>query len=198
MNILTILAHPNPGSFNHALAHAARDALVGAGHTVTLRDLHAEGFDPLLPFEEIPKHGKVDPVVMEHCTELAEAEGVVIVHPNWWGMPPAILTGWVDRVVRPGVAYEFLENDAGDGVPNGLLKAKTALVLNTSDTYPEREREVFGDPLERIWRDCIFDLCGISDFRRHTFTPVVTSTLGERREWLKLAGELAAQAFPVS
>jgi len=54
-----------------------------------------------------------------------------VVHPNWWGQPPAILKGWIDRILRPGVAYQFLEGDAGEGVPVGLLKAETALIFNT-------------------------------------------------------------------
>ena len=52
--------------------------------------------------------------------------------------PPAILKGWIDRVMRPGVAYEFLEGGSGKGVPNGLLKAKAALVFNTSNTPEDR------------------------------------------------------------
>lgn len=55
------------------------------------------------------------------------------------GQPPAILKGWVDRVIRAGVAYEFAEGDSGEGVPIGLLKAKSALVFNTSNTLEERE-----------------------------------------------------------
>ena len=79
-------------------------------------------------------------------------------------MPPAVLTGWVDRVMRPGTAYEFLEDDNGEGVPSGLLKANKAVVFNTSNTAAKREDTVFGDPLERIWKDCIFGLCGVRDF----------------------------------
>ena len=59
--------------------------------------------------------------------EISVADGVVIIHPNWWGQSPAILKGWVDRVIRPGVAYEFLEDDKGEGVPCGLLKANQRL-----------------------------------------------------------------------
>jgi NAD(P)H dehydrogenase (quinone) len=55
-------------------------------------------------------------VIELHCREIADVDGI-IVHPNWWGQPPAILKGWVDRVLRPGVAYRFLEGDAGEGVP---------------------------------------------------------------------------------
>jgi NAD(P)H dehydrogenase (quinone) len=119
----------------------------------------------------------------------------VIVHPNWWGMPPAVLKGYVDRVFRAGVAYEFLDGDGGEGVPNGLLKAKAAVVLNTSNTETNRERQVFGDPLERIWKDCIFGLCGVDEVHRRNFGIMVTSTLEERRAWLDEAAELAVKVF---
>jgi putative NADPH-quinone reductase len=111
-------------------------------------------------------------------------------------MPPAILTGWVDRVLRPGVAYRFLEGDGGEGVPQGLLRARAAIVLNTANTLPAREARAFGDPLERIWKDCIFGLCGVARVERRTFTVVVTSAPEERRAWLAEARALVAQTFP--
>ena len=98
--------------------------------------------------------------------------------------------------MRPGLAYEFLEGDDGEGVPRGLIKARAALVLNTSDTAPRREREVFGDPLERIWKDCVFGLCGVSRVERRIFGIVVTSTPEERLAWLNQAASLALQLFP--
>ncbi|EPR41753.1 NAD(P)H dehydrogenase (quinone) [Desulfovibrio sp. X2] len=184
MRILLVLAHPAPGSLNHAIADAARQALVQAGHEVDFHDLCAEGFDPHLPGPEIPRGASLPADLARRCAELAEAEGIVIVHPNWWGMPPAVLTGWVDRVVRPGTAYEFVEGDSGEGVPCGLLKARWAAVFNTSNTFPDREAAVFGDPLERIWKDCVFGLCGVNDVTRRTFSVVVTSTPEEREAWL--------------
>ena len=116
--------------------------------------------------------------------------------PNWWGQPPAILKGWVDRVMRPGVAYNFLDGDQGEGIPVGLLKASAAIVFNTANTPPEREREVFGDPLQLLWRNCIFDLCGISTFYREMFAVVVTSTYEQRQGWLRKVEEVVGQYFP--
>jgi putative NADPH-quinone reductase len=196
VNLLIVLAHPDPASFNHALARAAAEAGRQGGHEVLLRDLYAERFDPVLPAGEAAKGAPLPPWLERHCQELARADGLVIVHPNWWGQPPAILTGWIDRVVRPGVAYRFAEGDQGEGVPVGLLRARTAVVLNTSNTPEERERAVFGDPLEAIWKRCVFDLCGVRDVRRRTFGVVVTSTAEERRGWLADASRLVAEAFP--
>lgn len=196
MRIVLLLAHPDPGSLNHALAAAAAAEARALGHEVLFHDLYRERFPPLLPAREVGRDGPVDPLVARHCREAAKADGFIVVHPNWWGMPPAILTGWVDRVLRPGVAYDFLEGDKGEGVPRGLLRARAALVLNTSNTSARRERKAFGDPLQRIWADCVFGLCGVSRVERKTFRTVVTSTPEQRRGWLAEAGRMTRKSFP--
>ncbi|HNR88480.1 MAG TPA: NAD(P)H-dependent oxidoreductase [Spirochaetota bacterium] len=199
MNISIILGHPSSGSFNHAIADAARDFFAGRGDRVFYHDLYAERFDPVLPAGEIPRDGRVDAAIGAYCDELALSDGIVIVHPNWWGQPPAILKGWVDRVVRPGVAYAFEEADGGEGVPRGLLRARFAAVFNTSNTPEARERDVFGDPLELLWKNCIFDLCGVMRFYRTMYRVVCTSTPVERAAWLDevrsvLGGMLGGEA----
>jgi NAD(P)H dehydrogenase (quinone) len=195
MQILVILGHPDPESLNHAIASAVCDSLREKGHSVLFHDLCAENFDPFLPKEEIPDHGFVPDTIQGYCHELQSADGIVIIHPNWWGQPPAILKGWIDRVFRPGIAYRFEEGDSGDGIPIGLLKAKAAVVFNTSNTPDERERSVFGDPLEALWKRCVFELCGVQTFYRRTFNVVITSSYDQRRKWLNEAGELVAKVF---
>ncbi len=190
MSALVVLGHPRTGSFNHAIAKRACATLRDLGHRVIFHDLHAEGFDPRLPTCEEPADGPVAPEVLAHCRELAQAEAIVVVHPNWWGQPPAVLKGWIDRVFRPDVAYRFLEGDDGAGVPLGLLRARVAIVLNTSNTAEGRETEVFGDPLARLWRDCIFGLCGVEVVHRRMFRIVCTSTPAQRAAWLDEAEAL--------
>ncbi len=184
MQISVILAHPDPASFNHAIAQVAIAAITANGHTVFFHDLYSEKFDPLLNPNEIAKNVELPPAIKQHCDEIAAADGIVIVHPNWWGQPPAMLKGWVDRVIRPGVAYEFLECDKGEGIPKGLLKARAALVFNTSNTETQREKYFFGDPLGIIWKNCIFGLCGVAGFHRRMFNVIVTSSDTERKNWL--------------
>jgi NAD(P)H dehydrogenase (quinone) len=195
MRISVILAHPDPASFNHAIVHAAVEAIKANGHKLFFHDLYQEKFDPLLNSAEIAKDAVLPAAVKKHCEEIAVADGIVIVHPNWWGQPPAILKGWVDRVIRPGVAYEFLEGDAGEGVPNSLLKARAALVFNTSNTVAKREEEVFGDPLETIWKNCIFGLCGVPRFHRRMFNVSVTSSEAQRN-WLDFVRQDIDIFFP--
>jgi NAD(P)H dehydrogenase (quinone) len=195
MKILIILGHPDTKSLNHAIAQAVRDDLCGLGYEVKFHDLYKEDFPPLLLTQEIPESGKSDPVVKTHCHELCSADGIVIVHPNWWGQPPAVLKGWVDRVFRPGIAYKFVEGDGGEGIPIGLLNASAAVVINTSNTPVAREHAVFGDPLDAIWRHCIFNLCGVANFHRRMFSVVVTSTIKQRLGWIEEAKMLCRSAF---
>ncbi len=196
MDVSILLAHPNKQSFNHAIAEAACIMLQKNGHRVLMHDLYAERFDPLLYDEEFPEDAALPPQIAAHCQEIVSVDGIIIVHPNWWGQPPAILKGWVDRVMRPGLAYRFLDGDKGEGVPVGLLKAHVALVFNTSNTFPEREARVFGDPLETLWKNCILNFCGVQTCYRETFSPIVTSTEAERRAWLDQVRQVVAQYFP--
>lgn len=195
MKVSVILAHPNTASFNHAVAETAVEALKENGHEVFIHDLYLESFDPILPSGEMADDAILPPEIEKHCKEISHADGIIIVHPVWWGAPPAILMGWLNRIMRPGIAFEFIETDDGDGTPNGLLKAQKAIVFNTSNTDPEVDKTFFGEPLESIWKKCVFALCGVEQVERKVFTPVITSTQEQREKWLQEARKMVATAF---
>jgi putative NADPH-quinone reductase len=167
---------------------------LAAGCQVRFHDLVEEGFDPRLTAAEARGQATADPLVRQHITELRDSDLLAVVHPNCWGAPPAIVKGWIDRVFAPDAAYGFIKGvDQGD-VPVGLLATKAALVINTGNTPLDREREAFGDPLERMWRDCILHYCGVGEVMRALFGVVATSSEDERRRWLLEAATLAEKA----
>jgi putative NADPH-quinone reductase len=184
MLALSIVAHPSPNSFSHAMAATAHRILEGQHYHLAAHDLYAERFDPVQPTGETGNIASSDPLVEQHCAELARADLILIFHPNWWGQPPAILKGWIDRVFRLNTAYGYPEGTGYEGVPVGLLEARCALVFNTSNTPAEREEAVFGDPLQTLWRKCIFELCGVRNFVRRMYGPVSASTAEQRDRWL--------------
>jgi NAD(P)H dehydrogenase (quinone) len=195
MNVLVLLAHPSPRSFNHAIAEATINTLRTLGHGVVFHDLCEEDFPANIVASEMASKAELPPLIASHCKELTEADGIIVIHPNWWGQPPAILKGWIDRVIRPGVAYRFQETDSGEGVPVGLLRARTAIVFNTSNTPLAREQTVFQDPLDTIWKNCIFDLCGVKNVHRRMFSVVVTSTAEQRADWLSEVEQIVTKHF---
>jgi len=196
MKILIILAHPNPESLNHAIANTALNTLEKLGHEVTLHDLYAEGFNPILPKPELRTGALVPDSIEYQSRELTQADGLIVVHPNWWAQPPAILKGWLDRVIRPGVAYRFGPKENGEIGPIGMLKIKTGLVFNTSNTPKKVDEEVYGDPLDNLWKTCVFGFCEIPDARRVLFDQVILSTPEQRTEWLNQVRQECQSAFP--
>lgn len=120
MKILLISAHPVETSFNAAIQKTAIAALARAGHTVDHLDLYAENFNPVLSreerlgYHEIP--GNRAPVA-PYVDRLMAAEGIVFVFPTWCYGLPAILKGWFDRVLLPGVSFNLGE----DGIARPAL-----------------------------------------------------------------------------
>lgn len=199
MRVMTVVANPNPRSFTHALAEAASTELADRGATVAWHDLYQQGFHPVTPVSEARTSGLDveaaieacdDPVVQAHRRDLVDADVLVIAHPNWWGKPPAIMAGWLDRVLVPGVAYRLADRD---GLPTPLLRLLGVVVLNTGDTPPDREVAEFGDPLDAMWRRCVGAYLGQAPIHRLLAGPMGGSTDDQRAAWLAEARAAATR-----
>jgi putative NADPH-quinone reductase len=179
MNLVLVLCHPRPGSFNHQLASKAREVLQNAGHTVIFHDLYAEGFDPVLTASELARHYSFDEEIQRHSSDLVEASGLIIFHPDWWGQPPALLKGWVDRVLRPGVAYEYEGEEFLRKKKEPLLGGKKGLVFCTSDAAEGQATQ----QLQRLWVDGILGFCGM-EASCHVFPDAYNSDASARTAWM--------------
>lgn len=197
-HISVILAHPYTHSLNAAIAATVVSTLEKNGYGVHFHALYQEGFNPLISGEELAAGKSNDLLLRQHQEEIIRAHGIIIVHPNWWGQPPAILKGWMERVLRENIAYTPPADGNGGSLYSGQLPAKAALVFNTSNTPTQREHEVFGDPLERIWKDCVFAFCGVHTFERLTFGVVADSDEATRQHWLQQAAEMVNKHFPAT
>ena len=192
MNVLIVLGHPNSSSFNHALAEICKTQLKENGHTVFFHDLYKEQFNAVLGSLNLSN----DNDIAVHSSNLVNSDGIIIIHPNWWGQPPAIVKGWLDRVLLPEVAYTFEKDTNGNYISKGLLKAQIALVLNTSNTSDEQEEEFYKDPLETIWKNRVFKFCGVTNFKRINFNVIKDSDLNQRTIWLSEIRQLINNYFP--
>lgn len=114
MHALVVIAHPCDDSFTHAAAERAVAGLRAGGHTVDVIDLYALGFRVAMsPEERRAYHGEtplIDELTREHARLVAWADCLVFVYPTWWSGQPAMLKGWLERVMVPGVAFVFDEH----------------------------------------------------------------------------------------
>jgi NAD(P)H dehydrogenase (quinone) len=118
---IVVLAHPDPGSFNAQIANVYCETVRGCGQEALLRDLHEMDFNPVLHADERPSRRvfKVYPDVQAELDTITGADVLTLVYPIWFGSPPAILKGYVDRVLGSGVTPRALQDEAGSGLLNG-------------------------------------------------------------------------------
>jgi NAD(P)H dehydrogenase (quinone) len=171
MNILIVHAHPEPTSFNGAMKDLAVQTLGGLGHSVTVADLYAMGWNAVAGPADISVSlsdtsrfslARKQTVAMENGTiaadiaadiaaeqaKLAAADLLILQFPVWWFGMPAILKGWADRVFARGFAYL-----PGLKYDTGMFKGKRALVVATTGTSADTYAPdgIDGDILAVLW-----------------------------------------------
>jgi NAD(P)H dehydrogenase (quinone) len=128
-----VVAHPSVDSYCGVLATRAVAGLRAAGHDVVVLDLYDEGFRVAMTAEERHAyHGDepiVDPMVARHADVVTRAEALVFVYPTWWSGLPAILKGWLERVMVPGVGFRFDERSGR--VKPGLGQVRHIIGIST-------------------------------------------------------------------
>src|SRR3954468_521865 len=108
MRVLYIYCHPLPKSFHAAIRTEALSGLRKAGHAVDLCDLYAENFNPAMGEQERRDYhdlAKNQLGVSDYVRRLREADALICQFPAWPVAPPALLKGWMDRLLMPGVAF---------------------------------------------------------------------------------------------
>ena len=190
MKASVIIAHPYTKSFNHAIYDKICLELKNLQVEIFKHDLYEEKFNPVLTVDDLGSDISNDPIVNQYADELLKSDYLFFIHPNWWGQPPAILKGYIDRVIRPPHSYDFPPGDTGGGLPIGKLKGKYGIVINTSNTDVQRENNYFKDPLENIWKQCVFGFCGIDKYYRKMFRIIADSSFEQRQKWLDEVHEI--------
>lgn len=150
MNVLIVFAHPELRSFNGELLHAGVETLEAAGHQVTVSDLYRQGFSaaagpadfltppsPEQPFSlgaaqmAASASGGFSPELAREIARLKAADLLILQFPLWWFSMPAILKGWIDRVLAFGTAY-----GPGQTWDQGLMRGRRAM-LSLTASAPE-------------------------------------------------------------
>lgn len=191
MNVMIVYAHPNPGSFNAAIAATVREEAEKKGAKVKFRDLYAMNWDPILKDSDFEAYqsGNLPADIKTEQEDLRLADAVIMVAPVWWTGVPAILKGYIDRVFSNGFAFEYTATG-----PRGLLTGKKGLLITTSGADERTARQ--GTMLETIRRaavNSVFGFCGFDLYQYKNFFGVPRSTdqqradmLGELRQYIRL------------
>lgn len=160
MQSTLIIAHPYSGSFNHVLFELVRSTLEQQGREVKLIDLYRDGFIPQLSAEELRVYNRpeiLDPLVKRYQAILKETEELVLVFPIWWYEAPAMMKGFIDKVMTPGFAFD----ECPSGLIGKLNHIRRTTVITTSEVETAFMRTQVGNPIETSLMKTTLDICGI-------------------------------------
>lgn len=178
--ICIIVGHAQRGTFCEALGEAYMHGAGTAGHQARLFVLSRMTFDPVL-HEGFSKVQALEPDLEEAQQAIGWADHLVIVFPLWLGTLPAILKGFLERVLLPGFAFE---SDAGFAGYRPLLKGKSARVIITMGMPALIYRFYFGAHALKMLKRNILNFVGIGPVRHTLFGGIGMSSDATRRRWL--------------
>jgi NAD(P)H dehydrogenase (quinone) len=162
-----IACHPAAKSFTLALANRYADAVRRHGHEAIVRDLYRLGFDPVLKLEE--RDGEPAADVIAEWNALGEIDVFVLVYPIWFGAPPAMLKGYIDRVFGAGRTRGLESARARSSVLEG--KHLVSLTLSGSMRAWLDERGVLGS-LRNLFDRYLGEVFGLPETHHYHFDGV--------------------------
>jgi NAD(P)H dehydrogenase (quinone) len=185
MKMMIVLAHPDPKSFNHTVCKQVLSVFENLGINYYFHDLYLDGFNPVLSLSELKRKFPLDEKTQAYIQNLEESQGVVIIYPDWWGMPPAILKGWIDRVFLRGIAFDFIGPEFEDKKKAGLLFNKKFLIIITSDQKSEKS-EINS---QWIWEKQILSYCGVDHVIHYSLSDLRKKKYHQKKNLLEKVRE---------
>lgn len=179
MTHLIISAHPSPRSFTNYLASELESRYKEAGMSVVWRNLYKGSFKAVLDPDDLEalKTSDIPSDIKAEQELIRNADLISIVYPLWWASFPAILKGYIDRVLTKGFAFDY-----GPDGAKGLLQGKQVLIHTTmGNSVAEYNRKGLLEAFRAIQGKEVFEYCGM-EVVGHQFYEEITSADKEKRE----------------
>ncbi len=202
MKVLVVFNHPYEGSYCNAILDAITRGAERAGHELDLVHLDRDDFDPVMRAKDLAAFvqawelgesvlDRLDPQVQDYAKRLLAAEHLVFVFPIWWELMPALTKGFVDKVIFPGVAYDY----AGASMKSRLSKLRGLTVVTTMNTPAPAYRLLFGNAVQRALVRGTFWKIGCPRRKWINLSMVKFASRKRRERWLdKIETRFAALA----
>jgi len=180
MNILVINGHPDSESYVRALTQSYIDGARSSGAEVEVIHIGELSFNPNLQYG-YRKRTELEPDLLDAQEKMKWADHLVWLYPVWWGSYPAIMKGFLDRVLLPGFAFK---KRAGSVWWDKYFTGKTARIISTLDQPSWYYRWINGQPSNIAIKRLTMNFIGVQKTRITTIGPLRLSTEDFRKKWL--------------
>ena len=192
MKVVIVFNHPYEGSYCNAILNAVTSGLERAGHEADLIHLDNDGFDPVIRAKDLKgfKEGiPSDPKVLNYRDRIDQAGHLVMIFPVWWELMPAMTKGFIDKVIFPGVPYDY---DNSGRFPRTIKKWNSIngiTLITTMNTPSIFYRILFGNAIKKALFSGTFRKLGFKNMKWISFNMVKFVSQEKREKWLKQTEE---------
>jgi NAD(P)H dehydrogenase (quinone) len=193
MRVLIVFNHPYEGSFCNSILNSIKKGLAAGDHEIDLIHLDNDNFDPVMRAKDLKAfalartdpeqaHQMLDKQVQEYKQRIERAEHIVFIFPIWWELMPALTKGFIDKLIFPGIAYEY--KDKGIGMSCVLNDLKGVTMITTMNTPSIAYRLIFGNAIKKALLLGTFWKIGVKNRKWINLTNVKSVTADKRTQWL--------------
>lgn len=194
MKTLIIFNHPYEGSFCTAILNAVTKGLTKSKHEVDIIHLDRDNFDPVMRAKDLKAFVRastspdeamtmLDPQVLDYKKRLEEAEHLIFIFPIWWELMPALMKGFIDKLIFPGIAYKYKGKPGGIKM-EAMINWKSVTMITTMNTPSIVYQLIFGNAVKKALLLGTFMKIGISKRKWLSFNMVKMVSQKKREKWL--------------
>lgn len=187
--ILIINGHPDNQSFCFGLSEAYKKGLSKTDAEIAEINIRELNFNPNLQFG-YRKRTELEPDLIEAQKKLKWADHIVWIYPVWWGSIPAIMKGFLDRVLLPGFAFKKRENSVWW---DKYFTGKTSRLICTMDQPTWYYRLIYKSPSHNAMKKLTLNFIGIKSVKITSIGPLRLSKDEFRQKWLSKIEKLGEQ-----
>lgn len=192
MKTLIVFNHPYEGSFCNAILESVQSGLRKGNHQIDLIHLDKDNFNPVMSGKELAAFAKarkdaesaytmLEPQVLEYKKRLENAEHLIFIFPIWWELMPALTKGFIDKVIFPGIAYDYGKSTQ---MILRLKNLKGITVITTMNTPASIYRFIFGNAIKNALLKGTFWKIGCPNREWVSLNRVKSVSNEKRKKWL--------------
>ncbi|MGA9637624.1 NAD(P)H-dependent oxidoreductase [Flavobacterium sp.] len=186
MKVVIVFNHPYDGSFCNAILQSVINGLTKGNHQIDLIHLDKDNFNPVMTAGDLKAFRDkkpIDPKVIEYNNKIKNADHLVFIFPIWWELMPAMTKGFVDKVIFPGVAYDYTNKENTRMKPL-WYNLKGVTMITTMNTPNWLYRIFFGNAIKKAMIMGTFWKIGLKNRKWISFDQVKQVTVDKRKKWL--------------
>jgi len=186
MRVVIVFNHPYEGSYCNAILNSVKSGLGKAGQEIDIIHLDNDKFNPVMTASDLlafKNKKSVDSQAKDYIQRVKAADHLVFIFPIWWELMPALMKGFIDKVIFPGETYDY--TSSGYGMVTLMKNIKSITVITTMNTPAIMYKLIYGDVIKKALIKGTLQKSGCKKVKWLSLNMVKMSSVDKRVIWLK-------------